>query len=139
MRPAIGVPEQGEIADVLEAVVQTGCEVVPVTRNGDGPMRVTALITVADLPKLIHLSRSATRGHAVGRSVAELLAVLGRRPARMETVDPRSSLADAWAVMSETRGVHVPVVDGERIVGVVSLKASWEDFPYLSARAGFFS
>ena len=52
---------------------------------------------------------------ALGRRVAELMTV----PAI--TVDPDTAIRAALSLMTQRRVRHLPVVDGERLVGVVSI------------------
>ena len=139
MRPTRPVPEEATLFDVLEAIQSSGSEVVPIVEqpNGSGSPVVRQLVAVRDLPKLTELAGWGTRGHAVGRSVQDLLAALGRRPGRIPTVTPKSALADAWGLMCEQCLNHLPVVEDSEVVGIVSLVVTWSEFPYNSPTAGF--
>jgi hypothetical protein len=141
MRRASGLDESATLRDVLEAIQQTGCETLPVVAgaNGDGELVVRQLVSVRDLPRLRQVEASADRGHAVGHTVLDLLAAIGRQPGRFPTVGPYESLADAWGLMSDAHMTHLPVVDDTAVVGMVSLVVTFSEFPHRSPSAGFWS
>jgi signal-transduction protein with cAMP-binding, CBS, and nucleotidyltransferase domain len=137
MRAAPALDERAGFDDVLEAILQTGTEAVPIVGRVDGRLAVRQLVAVTDLPKLRRLLDMNTRGHAVGHTVLDLLAAMGRLPASLPTVGPRATLADAWGIMSEQCVTTLAVVEDDQVIGIVSLRVTWNEFPYRSAGAAF--
>jgi CBS domain-containing protein len=138
MRRTSALGESATLADVLEAIEQTGCETLPVVDSANGEVIVRQLVSVRDLPRLRLVESSAARGHAVGHSVLDLLAAIGRRPGRFPTVDPYASLADAWGLMTDAHLTNLPVVDKREVVGMVSLVVTFSEFPHRSPSASFW-
>ena len=138
MRRASGLDEEATLADVAEAIQETGCEAVPLVANSNGHLVVSQLVTVRDLPHLRRIEASVERGHALGSTVSALLEALGRKPGRLPTISPNATLADAWGVMSEESIPHLPVVEDEEVVGLVSLVVTFSEFPHRSPGAGFW-
>jgi CBS-domain-containing membrane protein len=138
MRRASALDENATLRDVLAAIQETGCETLPVADRANGEVIVRQLVSVRDLPRLRVIEASAERGHAVGHSVLELLAAIGRRPGRFPTVEPYASLVDAWGLMSDAHMTHLPVVDEQEVVGMVSLVVTFSEFPHRSPTAGFW-
>ena len=138
MRPVSGLDEWATLADVVEAVQETGCETLPIVDSSNGEVVVRQLVAVHDLPKLRLIQASGARGHAVGHTVLELLEAIGRRPGRFPTIGPYSALADAWGLMSDAHLTHLAVVDGRAVVGMVSLVVTFSEFPHRSPAAGFW-
>jgi CBS domain-containing protein len=139
MRPIAGLDSEASLADAVAAIQSSGCEAVPVVDRSNGEVAVRQLLSLRDLPKLRRIDASASRGHAVGQGVLALLATLGRRPSRFPTIDPDATLTDAWAIMSEECLTHLPVVEDDRVVGLVSLVVTFTEFPYRSPAAGFWT
>jgi CBS domain-containing protein len=139
MRRAAALDEGATLPDVLEAIEQTGCEALPVVERSNGSVVVRQLVSVRDLPYLRSVEASATRGHAIGRTVLDLLAAIGRKPGRFPTIGPNAVLADAWGLMSDERLTHLPVVDGPEVIGMISLVVTFSEFPHRSPAAGFWS
>lgn len=138
MRPTAGLEESATLGDVAEAIQATGCEAVPVVSSSNGSLVVKQLVTVRDLPNLRRIEASVERGHALGSSVSELLEALGRKPGRLPTIGPDATLADAWGVMSEETVAHLPVVEDDQVIGLVSLVVTFAEFPHRSPAAGFW-
>ena len=138
MRRASGLDDEATLADVAEAIQATGCEAVPLVTSSNGSMVVSQLVTVRDLPNLRRIEASVERGHALGSTVSELLEALGRKPGRLPTIGPDATLADAWGVMSEESVPHLPVVEDEQVIGLVSLVVTFAEFPHRSPAAGFW-
>jgi CBS domain-containing protein len=138
MRRARALDGDATLADLAEAIQETGCEAVPVVARSNGSSEVCQLVTVRDLPNLRRIESSSGRGHAVGGTLLELLEALGRKPGRLPTIDPDSTLADAWGLMSEEAIVHLPVVDEGEVIGLVSLVVTFSEFPLRSPAAGFW-
>ena len=138
MRRASGLDDEATLADVAEAIQATGCEAVPLVTTSNGSMVVGQLVTVRDLPNLRRIEASVERGHALGSTVSELLEALGRKPGRLPTIGPDATLADAWGVMSEESAPHLPVVEDEQVIGLVSLVVTFAEFPHRSPAAGFW-
>jgi CBS domain-containing protein len=138
MRRASGLSHDATLGDVGEAIQATGCEAVPLVESSNGGLVVSQLVTVRDLPNLRRIEASANRGHALGRTVGELLEALGRKPGRLPTIGPEATLADAWGVMAEECIPHLPVVSDDEVVGLVSLVITFSEFPHRSPAAGFW-
>jgi CBS domain-containing protein len=138
MRRASGLDEAATLADVAEAIQATGCEAVPLVRSSNGSIVVGQLVTVRDLPNLRRIEASVERGHALGSTVWELLQALGRKPGRLPTIGPDATLADAWGVMSQESVAHLPVVEDDEVIGLVSLVVTFAEFPHRSPAAGFW-
>jgi CBS domain-containing protein len=139
MRRASGLPEEATLRDVIEAIQQTGCEALPIVDSSNGEVVVRQLVAVRDLPSLRLVEASATRGHAVGNTVLDLMTAIGRQPGRFPTIDPYAALADAWGLMSDSHLTHLPVVDDREVVGMVSLVVTFSEFPHRSPTAGFWA
>jgi CBS domain-containing protein len=138
LRRASGLDEAATLADVAEAIQATGCEAVPLVSRSNGRMTVGQLVTVRDLPNLRRIEASVERGHALGSTVGELLQALGRKPGRLATIGPDATLADAWGVMSQESVAHLPVVEDDEVIGLVSLVVTFAEFPHRSPAAGFW-
>jgi CBS domain-containing protein len=138
MRRASGLDEEATLSDVAEAIQATGCEAVPLVASSNGSLVVSQLVTVRDLPNLRRIEASVERGHALGSTVCELLEALGRKPGRLPTIGPEATLADAWGVMSEESVAHLPVVEDDQVIGLVSLVVTFAEFPHRSPAAGFW-
>jgi signal-transduction protein with cAMP-binding, CBS, and nucleotidyltransferase domain len=139
MRRASGLTREATLPDLLDAIQRTGCEALPIVESSNGDVVVRQLVAVRDLPSLRLVEASATRGHAVGSTVLDLMAALGRRPGRFPTIDPYAALADAWGLMSDAHLTHLPVVEDREVVGMVSLVVTFSEFPHRSPAAGFWS
>jgi CBS domain-containing protein len=138
MRRTSGLGEEATLADVAEAIQATGCEAVPLVSSSNGSVVVSQMVTVRDLPNLRRIEASVERGHALGSTVSELLQALGRKPGRVPTIGPEATLADAWGTMSEETIPHLPVVEDEQVIGLVSLVVTFAEFPHRSPAAGFW-
>ena len=140
MRRASALDEEATLGDVLQEIERTGCEALPVIQrsNGGSPV-VCQIVAVRDLPYLRTVAASAMRGHAVGASVLDLLAAIGRKPGRFPTIAPNAALADAWGMMSDAHLTHLPVMDGDDVIGMVSLVVTFSEFPHRSPTAGFWA
>src|SRR5262245_53033738 len=139
MRQATGVSETATLPEVIDAITASGCEAIPIVEHSNGEAVVRQLVSVRDLPRLRLVEASATRGHAVGTTVLDLMSALGRRPGRFPTIDPYAALADAWGVMSDSHLPHLPVVDHGEVVGMVSLVVTFSEFPHRSPTAGIWA
>jgi CBS domain-containing protein len=138
MLAARGIELDATLADAAEAIQASGCEAVPVVDRSNGEVAVRQLVALRDLPKLRRIEASASRGHAVGQGVLELLGALGRRPGRFPTIEPEATLTDAWGIMSDECLTHLPVVESGQVVGMVSLIVTFAEFPLRSPAAGFW-
>lgn len=138
MRRATGLDENATLSHVVEAIQETGCEVLPVVQSSNGSVVVRQLVAVRDLPKLRLVDASATRGHAVGHRVLDLLEAIGRPASRYPTIRSDAALVDAWGLMSDAHLTHIPVVDTRAVVGMVSLVVTFSEFPHRSPSAGFW-
>jgi len=139
MRRAKGLEESATLGDVLEAIERSGCETLPVVQRSNGGTVVRQLVGVRDLPNLRMVEQSASRGHAVGHSVLDLLAAIGRKPGRFPTIGPNAGLADAWGMMSDAHLTHLPVMEDDDVIGMVSLVVTFSEFPHRSPAAGFWA
>jgi CBS domain-containing protein len=139
MRRASALAEEAMLADVVEAIQATGCEAVPLVSSSNRSTVVGQIVTVRDLPSLRRIEASVERGHALGSTVSELLEALGRKAGRLPTIGPDATLADAWGVMAEESAPHLPVVEDEHVIGLVSLVVTFAEFPHRSPAAGFWS
>src|SRR4051812_34281080 len=107
MRRASALGGEATLDDLLEAIGKSGCEALPIVDRSNGEVVVRQLVAIHDLPQLRLMQDSATRGHAVGHTVMELLGAVGRRPGKFPTITPQAALADAWGVMSESHVTHL--------------------------------
>jgi CBS domain-containing protein len=139
MRRAQALDGSATLADVVAAIEATGCETLPVVDRSNGSVVVRQLVGVRDLPTLRTVAASANRGHAVGNSVLDLLAAIGRKPGRFPTIAPDAALADAWGMMSDAHMTHLPVMDDRDVIGMVSLVVTFSEFPHRSPSAGFWA
>jgi CBS domain-containing protein len=138
MREVWPLGEDATLDDVAKGIQATGCEALPIVNGSNGDAFVTQLVSVRDLPRLRRVELSAARGHAVGGTVLDLMAALGRRPSRFPTIGPDATLADAWGLMADECTTHLPVVDDGQVVGLISLVVTFAEFPHRSPAAGFF-
>ena len=139
MRKTSALDQGATLPDVLESIERTGCEALPIVERSNGSVVVRQIVAVRDLPTLRSVEASATRGHAVGRTLLDLLAAIGRRPGRFPTIGPNAVLADAWGLMSEAHLTHLPVVDEHDVIGMISLVVTFSEFPHRSPTAGFWA
>jgi CBS domain-containing protein len=139
MRRAVGLDQSATLPDFLAAIEATGCEALPIVDRSNGSVVVRQIVGVRDLPTLRSVAASADRGHAVGHSVLELLAAIGRKPGRFPTIGPNAALADAWGMMSDSHLTHLPVMDDQDVIGMVSLVVTFSEFPHRSPSAGFWA
>jgi CBS domain-containing protein len=139
MRRAPALDGSATLADVLGAIQMTGCEALPVVERSNGSVVVRQLVTVRDLPNLRSVAACATRGHAIGHTVLDLLTAIGRKPGRFPTISPNAALADAWGLMSDSHLTHLPVADEHDVIGMVSLVVTFSEFPHRSPTAGFWA
>ncbi len=139
MRIAHGLQAGSTLEDVSEAIQATGCETLPIVDGFNGGLVVRQLVSVRDLPKLRQVEASAHRGHAVGDTVLDMLAAIGRQPGRFPTIEAQATLVDAWGLMSEEGLTQLPVVDGGGVVGMLSLVVSYSEYPHRSPVAGFWA
>src|SRR5437764_14782397 len=93
MRRTGALDSEATLGDFLEGIERTGCEALPIVQRSNGDVVVRQLVAVRDLPSLRLVEASATRGHAIGRTVLDLLSAIGRVPGRFPTSDPYSALA----------------------------------------------
>jgi CBS domain-containing protein len=138
MRSAHGIEPDATLAEAAEAIQASGCEAVPIVDSSNGEVAVRQVLALRDLPKLRRIEASASRGHAVGQGVLELLGALGRRPGRFPTIGPEATLTDAWGIMSDECLAHLPVVQHGHVIGMVSLVVTFAEFPLRSPAAGFW-
>ena len=138
MRRAAPLNEGATLSDVISGIERSGCETLPIVERSNGSVVVRQLVSVRDLPNLRAVAASANRGHAVGHSVLDLLAVIGRKPGRIPTIRSDAALADAWGMMSESHLTHLPVMDDDEVIGMVSLVVTFSEFPHRSPAAGFW-
>jgi CBS domain-containing protein len=138
MRRTRCLDAEARLDDAVDAIVSSGCEALPIVDAHDGEVVVRQFVTVRDLPKLRRAEASAGRGHAIGASVLELLSALGRGPARLPTIGSEATLADAWGMMADECLTHLPVLEEDEVVGIVSLVVSFSEFPHRSPAAGFW-
>jgi CBS domain-containing protein len=138
MRRASALDESATLSDVIGGIERTGCETLPIVERSNGGVVVRQLVGVRDLPNLRAVEASASRGHAVGHSVLDLLAVIGRKPGRIPTIRSDAALADAWGMMSDAHLTHLPVMDDDEVIGMVSLVVTFSEFPHRSPSAGFW-
>lgn len=138
MQPTWGLDAEVTLDGVVDAMETTGCETLPIVGHPNGELVVHQLVSVRDLPKLKRAQDLAERGHALGSTVLELLAALGRAASRFPTIGPEATLVDAWGLMSEEAVPHVPVVDEDEVVGMLSLVVTFNEFPYRTPAAGFW-
>ncbi|MGQ9365834.1 CBS domain-containing protein [Azospirillum sp. A39] len=77
----------------------------------DGDGRPAGILSERDIVRRL----AADGAQALGRPVSELMT------RDLVTVGPEQSDAEALALMSERRVRHLPVMDGERLLGVISI------------------
>jgi CBS domain-containing protein len=138
MKRVVPLDEGSTLDDVTRGIEASGCEALPIVDGSNGHAFVAQIVSVRDLPRLRRVELCAARGHAVGTTVLDLMAALGRRPARFATIAPDATLADAWGLMADECTTHLPVVDGDEVVAMVSLVVTFAEFPHRSPAAGFF-
>jgi CBS domain-containing protein len=95
------------LADVVDLLVGYNCGSLVVSENGE----MVGIITERDI----------LRACAMTRQSLEVLSVRDRMTRCPVTATPDDEIADTMGAMTEHRIRHLPVVDGGRLAGVVSI------------------
>ena len=95
------------LADVVDLLVGYNCGSLVVSENGE----MVGIITERDI----------LRACAMTRQSLEVLSVRDRMTRCPVTATPEDEIADTMGAMTEHRIRHLPVVDGGRLAGVVSI------------------
>ena len=95
------------LADVVDLLVGYNCGSLVVSENGE----MVGIITERDI----------LRACAMTRQSLEVLSVRDRMTRCPVTATPEDDIADTMGAMTEHRIRHLPVVDGGRLAGVVSI------------------
>lgn len=116
-QPAVTVSAKASVKDGLRLLDRHRVTAMPVVA-GDG--RLLGIVSEADLLQdaVRHDERTTLipheHTHSLPRSVEEVMSTLSL------TVSPDSDLSDAVELMTSTAAKSLPVVEGGRVVGVVS-------------------
>jgi CBS domain-containing protein len=127
-RNVISVPPDATIADAVELMLERGISGLLVVDNSG---TLVGIVTEGDL---LRRDEIGTRRHrswwlrliaSPSRQAADFTRTHGRKVADVMThdvlaVDAKAPLTDIVALMEERRVKRVPVLDGDRVVGVVS-------------------
>lgn len=95
------------LADVVDLLVGYNCGSLVVSEHGE----MVGIITERDI----------LRACAMTRQSLEVLSVRDRMTRCPVTATPDDEIADTMGAMTEHRIRHLPVVDGGRLAGVVSI------------------
>jgi CBS domain-containing protein len=96
------------VAEVVDALVRCGIGALIVSADGE---HIDGIVSERDLVQAL-----ATHGaDLLGRPVAEVMTDF------VHTCTAETSVNDLMALMTTERVRHVPVVDGDRLVGIVSI------------------
>lgn len=106
-RALISASPDTSVAAIAECLYSNRIGAVPVIADG----RIVGLVSERDICAGLHL-----RGVAIlSASAADIMS------SPVVTAGPATSCADAMATMTDRRFRHLPVVDGTRILGIVSI------------------
>ena len=113
----VSIAPEGSVAEVAQRLLDNDIGAVIVT-GGDG--RIAGIISERDI------SRAVTRdaGDLADRPVSELMKT------RVVTCEIDASIVDVITLMNRNRIRHLPVMDGDELVGVVSMRDVsdvWQD------------
>src|SRR5258708_270405 len=118
-------PRERTVADVMSHPVVTAqpAETVAVAaqRMSDGKVGSTAVTAPADRAIGILTDRDMTRLAAAG-SDASTAKVSEWMPGEPDTIDPNVEARAAFTRLAQHGYRHIPVVDGQRLVGLVSIR-----------------
>jgi CBS domain-containing protein len=95
------------LADVVDLLIGHNCGSLVVSENGE----MVGIVTERDI----------LRACALTRQSLEHLSVRDRMTRCPVTATPDDEIADTMGAMTEHRIRHLPVIDGGRLVGVVSI------------------
>ena len=127
-RNVISVPPDATVADAVELMLERGISGLLVV---DATGTLTGIVTEGDLLRRDELGTERRRSWwlrliaSPGRQAADFTRTHGRRVADVMThdvvsVDAGAPLEEIVALMEEHRIKRVPVLEGDRVVGVVS-------------------
>jgi CBS domain-containing protein len=98
------------LAEVVRRLVDHNCGSLVVCHR-DNPTRLLGIITERDI----------LRACAAGRVPLERHDVATCMTSEVVTVTPGDSVAETMGLMTEHRIRHLPIVDGDELVGIVSI------------------
>jgi len=127
-RNVISVPPDATVADAVELMLQRGISGLLVV---DGSGTLVGIVTEGDLLRRDEIGTRRQRSWwlrliaSPGRQAADFTRTHGRKVADVMThdvisVNAQAPLSDIVAMMEEHRVKRVPVLDGDKVVGVVS-------------------
>ena len=118
---------QRTIARIIEG---KGREVFSVTPD-DSVMRVIEVMNEFNVGAVIVMEGESLAGILSERDIARRFVQLDRHPSEIEvgeimtpdvfTIEPDATVVDCMELMTEQRVRHLPVIDGDRVTGVVSI------------------
>jgi len=106
-RPLISVGPDTSLHDILALLHDHRIGAVLVMDAG----RIAGLVSERDIVRCLH-----SHGKAIlDESAADIMT------SPVFTTSPHTSICDAMAIMTDRRFRHLPVVDGDRVLGLVSI------------------
>jgi CBS domain-containing protein len=102
------VTPDATVADVLEQLADHGVGALVVSTDG---ARIEGIVSERDVVRSLH----RTGARLLGESVQRIMT------ADVRTCAPNDKVDDLMVVMTEHRIRHVPVVEGDSLVGIVSI------------------
>jgi len=106
-RDVVTMPPDAGVRDLLGVLAEHNIGALVVSTDG---VRVEGIVSERDVVRRLHQDESV-----LDRPVSAIMS------AEVHTCGPSSTVDELMAVMTRGRFRHVPVVDGDRLVGIVSI------------------
>lgn len=106
-REVVSIAPEASVADAVRLLDERGIGAVPVIRDG----QVEGVFSERDVIRML----AADGGAALTRSVREAMS------APAITAAPDQNVMGALSIMTHQRVRHLPVVDGDTVIGIVSI------------------
>jgi CBS domain-containing protein len=112
-RLVVTIDEESTIGDAVELMHENGIGALLVTRKEEGSVKATGILTERDVIAALAL------GADPGRAKVKYFMTPWRE---VITVTPDTSLVEALRIMIDNGMRHLVVVNGERVVGILSIR-----------------
>jgi CBS domain-containing protein len=107
IQDVVTIRPDATVRDLVALLAQHNIGAAVVSSDGT---TVDGIVSERDVVRRLHADDAA-----LGETVAQIMT------SEVQTAEPSSSLDDVRALMTEGRFRHLPVCDGDRLVGVVSI------------------
>lgn len=106
-KDVVTITPDAEVKDLLALLAEHNVGALIVSTDGES---VDGIVSERDVVRRLHKD-----GTVVNNTVGAIMT------AQVETCDPETQLDDLMKIMTERRIRHVPVVEGGKLVGIVSI------------------